>query len=119
MPWFQEVTEWSGNTPNHFYLLSEGRDRLYAYAAKGQKKAKVLSQPVTFDQRGRRFRAVEDQWKVKIQVEPKKKSQGKTWKVTGSRGDTYTVTQEGNRWDCTCSGFKFRGKCRHVDEKRG
>lgn len=35
---------------------------------------------------------------------------------TGSKGDTYTVTREGRRATCTCTGFQFRKKCKHIDE---
>jgi len=42
--------------------------------------------------------------------------QGRTWSVTGSRGDTYTVTELNGHVTCSCSGFKFRGQCRHVKE---
>lgn len=38
------------------------------------------------------------------------------WQVDGSKGSKYTVTQEGNRFSCTCAGFGFRKQCRHVDE---
>jgi hypothetical protein len=38
------------------------------------------------------------------------------WKVKGSKGDTYTVSITNNQWNCTCSGFGFRRKCKHVDE---
>jgi hypothetical protein len=43
----------------------------------------------------------------------------KSWTVTGSKGDVYTVTQTGTRWNCTCSGFQFRRACKHVKEKQG
>jgi len=37
--------------------------------------------------------------------------------VTSSKGDkTYMVTVEGNQAICTCPGFGFRRKCRHVTE---
>jgi hypothetical protein len=35
--------------------------------------------------------------------------------VTGSKGDPYIVTKKRGQWFCTCSGFGFRGKCRHVE----
>jgi len=42
----------------------------------------------------------------------------KTFTVKGSKGDTYTVTQVGTRWTCTCHGFQFRRSCRHIKEKQ-
>ncbi len=40
-----------------------------------------------------------------------------TWSVQGSKGNTYTVTYDGHVWGCTCAGFGWRRKCRHVTEK--
>ena len=39
------------------------------------------------------------------------------YKVVGSRGAEYTVrcNSEG-LWSCTCPGFGFRRKCKHVDK---
>lgn len=36
--------------------------------------------------------------------------------VEGSKGSKYTVTVDGNRSSCTCSGFQFRRSCRHIME---
>lgn len=38
----------------------------------------------------------------------------KTFQVKGSKGDTYTVKQEGSRFTCTCTGFGFRRTCKHI-----
>lgn len=38
----------------------------------------------------------------------------KTIEVKGSRGNTYKVTKQGDNWKCECSGFQFRGKCKHI-----
>ena len=38
----------------------------------------------------------------------------KSIQVKGSKGNTYTVTKQGDKWKCTCSGFQFRGKCKHI-----
>jgi len=38
-------------------------------------------------------------------------------KVTGSKGDQYTVMiEDGTATSCTCPGFAFRNKCRHLAE---
>jgi len=42
------------------------------------------------------------------------KSANKNWIVKGSKGDVYTVSEESGEYSCSCSGFKFRGKCRHI-----
>ncbi len=41
------------------------------------------------------------------------------WIIQGSKGDNYTVrrTQTG-QWTCTCAGFGFRRKCRHITETK-
>lgn len=40
-------------------------------------------------------------------------------KVVGSKGDFYTITRAefgfGPVLSCTCPGFHFRGKCKHVE----
>ena len=38
----------------------------------------------------------------------------KTIEVKGSKGKTYKVSQQGDKWKCTCSGFQFRQKCKHI-----
>ena len=43
-------------------------------------------------------------------------ARNKTWQIAGSKGNVYTVTQEGNRYTCDCPGFQFRKNCRHVIE---
>ena len=39
-----------------------------------------------------------------------------TYDVVGSKGDTYAVTNDRGNWTCTCAGFGFRRKCRHITE---
>ena len=39
-----------------------------------------------------------------------------TYDVVGSKGNTYTVTNDRGAWMCTCAGFGFRRKCRHITE---
>ena len=39
----------------------------------------------------------------------------KIWKIKSSSGSTYTVTKRDNgNYTCTCAGFKFHRKCKHI-----
>jgi hypothetical protein len=60
---------------------------------------------------------VQSRWS-KWQPEQNKKQQTdqNQWHISGSKGNTYTVMLEAGRWSCTCAGFGFRRKCRHVEE---
>jgi len=49
--------------------------------------------------------------KAKIIVAPK----SRTWLVKGSKGNTYTVTEDKGRRSCTCVGFGFRQYCKHLN----
>jgi len=40
----------------------------------------------------------------------------KVWSVTGSTGNTYSVTREYGVYKCTCPGFSFRQTCKHVKD---
>lgn len=38
--------------------------------------------------------------------------------VSKSSGKTYSVTQDGNRWSCSCPAFGFRRSCKHIEEAK-
>ena len=44
------------------------------------------------------------------------KSDVRTVKIKGSKGDEYIVTVGNGKINCTCSGFQFRRSCKHVKE---
>lgn len=115
---FQEITEWDGNIPNHVYFLSDDKSKLYAYVRQGTSEVFQFKAPYGFNTRGRKFKEVGNTWGFKVTEEKPAdtKPTDKTWEVKGSKGDVYTVSQLGALWTCTCSGYKFRGKCKHVDE---
>ena len=54
--------------------------------------------------------SVDDEAFKAEKVNPNKRE----FKVTGSKGDTYTVTVEGNHKSCTCQAFMFRRNCKHI-----
>jgi hypothetical protein len=39
----------------------------------------------------------------------------KKYPVAGSKNKVYTVTQNIKHFSCSCPGFAFNGKCKHVD----
>ena len=40
----------------------------------------------------------------------------KSWTIKGSKGNLYTVKLSEGSYSCTCPGFSFRRKCRHIEE---
>jgi hypothetical protein len=60
------------------------------------------------------FRHVPLDWITHINGKPfQTKSE---WKVKGSKGNTYTVKAVGDRFVCSCPGFKYRKKCKHSEQ---
>jgi hypothetical protein len=46
---------------------------------------------------------------------PPPKVERTEFKVTGSKGNTYTVIKEGSQATCTCPGYSFRKTCKHLE----
>lgn len=40
------------------------------------------------------------------------------WSVTGSKGSTYCVVERDGAWGCSCVGYGYRRKCRHINETK-
>jgi len=38
----------------------------------------------------------------------------KSWTVKSSNGNEYTITEFAGKRKCTCTGFSFRKKCKHI-----
>jgi hypothetical protein len=115
---FLEVTKWPDTTVancNHVYWMDDSKDKMYAYAKFGNPaETQTFRNPIRIDTRGRKFEIVRNiyNWadpKVQVTANP-------TWTITGSKGAKYVVEKDGSVYNCTCSGFKFRGACRHIQE---
>lgn len=112
---FQETTEWSTEfaVPNHVYFLSDSKDKMYGYVNTKTGQIDEPKKPYRFSVSGRRFREVPNTWGF-FPREELKPVKGK-FKVTGSRGDVYTVTEEQGMWTCTCPASKYQaGDCKHI-----
>ena len=112
MKFLKELTEWPGATPNHTYLVVDSREKMLGYVRSGTKKLEMFKQPLPFDTRRRKFKEVANTWGY---VEPQLVNTENSWQVKSSSGNVYTIEKNGSRLSCTCTGFRFKRKCRHVD----
>jgi hypothetical protein len=111
MKWYAETTEWRDTVRNGIYLLNDSKSKMYAFRAAGGSDIKVFRSPIKIDIRGRKFQLNPVQFRTAVQEE---EPQGRSWTVKGSRGDEYRVTESGGTFSCSCTGFRFRGECKHV-----
>ena len=110
MKWYSETTAYTDSMPNGTYLLDDSKTKLYAYVSPGSGTPKQFKNPIKIDIRGRKFVESSTQYKIVTQEEP----EGRVWEVQGSKGDVYRVTEANGYLSCTCSGFRFRGDCKHI-----
>lgn len=45
-------------------------------------------------------------------------TKSKFYIVKGSKGNSYTVTNNKTTWNCSCPGFQFRKMCKHIEKFR-
>ena len=113
MKFYQETTKWPDGMANGVYLMNDSKTKMYAYVRPGAASAKEFKNPISIDTRGRTFVVVKNtfgyQVKKDVAINPR-------WEVMGSKGDKYVVEKTENGYNCSCSGFKFRGNCKHVKE---
>lgn len=101
----QEVTDWE--YPNHIYLVDG--DRLVAYIKQGEIKPFYFKSGIKgFSKSGRKFK------ELKTDLFETPKVESNLIAVAGSKGNTYYIDPEAKT--CTCSGFTFRGTCKHIKE---
>ena len=113
MKFYEETTRWADtDTPNHTYLFSDNKSKAFGYVRAGTNSVFKFKRPIALDLRGRTFKAVPNTFGYKIEKEV---AQNPQWQVKGSKGDIYLVEKTDSGYTCTCSGFKFRAKCKHVE----
>ena len=104
-----ETTQWADQTPNHVYVFNDSMSKIVAYVPAGSKTVFKFKQPIDLDRKGRTFVDLDD---------TEQDVDSNTITVTGSKGQRYSLTNEGTGWVCSCPGFNYHGKCRHLTERQ-
>ena len=102
-----ETTVWNdSNLANHTYLLDG--TKMVAYIKVGSTTPFYFKKSITIDKRGRKF--------APVKPNPFKavKEKSTIIKVSGSKGNVYSIDTEDKT--CTCPGYTFRGSCKHIKE---
>ena len=112
MKWFAETTDYKDKVPNGIYLLDDTKTKMYAFKPRGTGEIRTFRNPIRIDVRGRKFQINPVQFRTALK-EPE--PEGRSWTVKGSKGDEYKITELNGNYSCSCSGFRFRGKCKHAE----
>lgn len=120
MIYLQETTEWRTQVPNHIYYVSDDKRKMVGYIKAGTKSLIKFSKPMGFDIKGRKFTVVKrgESDSVYFGTPQVVKPSADVREVAGSGGKTYFVTVKPGRMSCTCPGFQFRNKCKHVESMK-
>ena len=110
-----EITEWNLDytIPGHTYFVSDSKDKAFAYIKAGSNTIEEFNKPYRFSTSGRKFTEVNNTWGFF----PKEELilVGETFKVPGSKGAVYTVTNDRGSWTCTCPASKWqKAECKHI-----
>jgi len=106
----KEITQWDVEyrQPNHTYLMTDSMDKIIGYFKwNNPQEFQKFKNPIRFDTRYRKF---------KILQRYEEKSNAKRWKILGSKDHVYYVEQKEDDFSCTCVGFKYHGKCKHIEQ---
>ena len=119
----KEITVWDCeyNVPNNTYLLNN-KGKLIAYIKEGDSIINQLKTPLEFSKSRRKFIKIQHDGLSKLIKEEKQDNVKRIipknvqlFNVNSNDRD-YTVEVTDNRYfSCTCIGFGYRNKCKHVE----
>jgi hypothetical protein len=122
----QETTVWNSDfQTNHTYLL-DGKGTLIAYAKfSGDEVIVSKSKSIKLDKRYRKFVKVNHAGLQKIletlkeeKEEYVKPKNVRAFKVNSKGKDYIVEVSAANKMSCTCIGFTYHGKCKHIEAVR-
>ena len=116
----QEVTIWKSEfpVPNHVYLL-DNNDNIIAYIKQGDNVINQLKSNIKLNRRYRKFIKVNHAGLSKLISKDNghdysKKIGVRIFKVISGNHD-YKIELDNSILSCTCIGFGYRGKCKHIE----
>jgi hypothetical protein len=117
MKYYQEVTEWNASfaVPNHIYYMNDAQTEAVGYIPVGKDQLIKFSKPMKIDKRGRKFIKLNRAAEKDSVYFGKKQEEPNAITVEGSGGKKYLITKSNGTYSCSCLGFSFRGKCKHVE----
>lgn len=110
----REVTnDWVGNVrPNHTYLMDDKMNKVLGYFKwHNPNDFELCKFPITIDRRYRKFQILQTGYKFANET-----PNTKTWEIAGSGSNKYLVSQDDMGYNCSCIGFKYHGKCKHIEQ---
>lgn len=123
MKFIEELTQWdSPNAPNHIYYVDDAKTRMVAYIRSGTTELFRFKNPIQFSTKGRKFKVLtttgepDSVYFGTPTPDLTKNKTSDTIEVKGSKGETYLVNKIGSKYACSCPGFQFRRKCRHIEQ---
>ena len=111
----RETTHWEdvSRQPNHTYIMDDSMSKSYGYFKwNNPKDFQMFSKPIKLDTRYRKFKVIQRGYKFVSE----KESQNKSWVIKGSKDQQYVVEETENGYSCSCIGFKYHGKCKHIEQ---
>lgn len=118
MKYFEETTTWTDTkVVNHVYYMKDDKSAAVGYLKFGKGKLEKFKTPIKLDLRGRKFVELKDKKGEPDTVYFGKKEEPKKDVITvqGSNGKEYFIEKVGTKYTCTCPGFVFRHKCKHIE----
>lgn len=120
----KEVTIWDTeyNVPNHTYLIA-GSDKIIAYLNAVNNTVVQLKNKMRIDKRYRKFEKVNNSELAKLIPKDNPEVIEKDIRVfnVASKDHNYVVkyNEKSGKITCDCTGFKYRGKCKHIEAVKG
>ena len=118
---YKEITEWDKaetKVPNHTYLF-DGKSNALAYVKESGGEIFIFKKPLPIDTRRRKFIKVKhkelDAYGATVVLDVPNLENTPHWSVKSDSGKTYTVTLESGKYQCSCIGYAYRGKCKHSE----